>query len=145
VGSALDGGPSQPLQELLLKALEPESADQETSNLRKVFARKRMIMLERLTEMGIECFTDPKGSATFYIWGFIGKLPAPFNLGMSFFRNALEHRVMVVPGEFFDVNPGKRRETTQYLDWVRFSFGPPEARMIEGLDRLKAMLSKSKC
>ncbi len=28
---------------------------------------------------------------------------------MGFFRAALEHKVITVPGEFFDVNPGKRR------------------------------------
>ena len=28
---------------------------------------------------------------------------------MAFFRAALEQQVIVVPGEFFDVNPGKRR------------------------------------
>ena len=31
------------------------------------------------------------------------------NDGMGFFKAALEKKVIVVPGEFFDVNPGKRR------------------------------------
>ena len=60
---------------------------------------------------------------------------------MSFFRSALEHKVMTVPGEFFDVNPGKlRRGPSPYRQWMRFSFGPPMENMVMGLDRLAAML-----
>ena len=36
-------------------------------------------------------------------------LPAGLDDGMEFFRAALERKVIVVPGEFFDVNPGQRR------------------------------------
>jgi len=28
---------------------------------------------------------------------------------MTFFRRALDHKVMTVPGQVFDINPGKRR------------------------------------
>eukprot|EP01101_Sappina_pedata_P007971 TRINITY_DN431_c0_g1_i1.p1 TRINITY_DN431_c0_g1~~TRINITY_DN431_c0_g1_i1.p1 ORF type:complete len:517 (-),score=135.73 TRINITY_DN431_c0_g1_i1:83-1609(-) len=74
--SAIDGGPSQPIQALTLKVLEPSYADIETENLRKVFARKRVIMFERLTKMGIKCYQDPNGGATFYIWGCVSDLKA---------------------------------------------------------------------
>ena len=37
-------------------------------------------------------------------------MPAPLNDGMGLFRAALTKKVIVVPGEFFDVNPGKRRQ-----------------------------------
>ena len=47
---------------------------------------------------------------------------------------------MTVPGEFFDVNPGKRRTgASPYKDWMRFSFGPPMDNMIMGLERLADM------
>ena len=34
--------------------------------------------------------------------------------------------MITVPGEFFDVNPGKRRlgRASRFRDHVRFSFGP---------------------
>jgi DNA-binding transcriptional MocR family regulator len=60
---------------------------------------------------------------------------------MTFFRRALEHKVLTVPGEFFDVNPGKRRSrVSPYRQWMRFSFGPPMDNMVMGLDRLEAMI-----
>ena len=51
---------------------------------------------------------------------------------MSFFRAALERKVICVPGEFFDVNPGKRRSgrPSRFRHYVRFSFGPEEATVV---------------
>lgn len=96
-------------------------------------------MIERLTKMGVHF---PKAShSTFNCWGSLEALPEPFNNGMQFFRHALEHRVLTVPGEFFDVNPGKRHSCeSPYKNWMRFSFGPPMDNMVAGLDRLEAML-----
>ena len=52
---------------------------------------------------------------------------------------------MTVPGEFFDVNPGKRRRAASpYKQWMRFSFGPPIDNLRLGLDRLEAMLSEAR-
>jgi DNA-binding transcriptional MocR family regulator len=63
---------------------------------------------------------------------------------MSFFRRALEHKVLTVPGAFFDVNPGKRRRgESEYRQWMRFSFGPPLENMRMGLTRLEEMLRKA--
>ncbi|KAF0243481.1 MAG: class I [Planctomycetota bacterium] len=60
---------------------------------------------------------------------------------MTFFRKALERKVMTVPGEFFDVNPGKyRRNPSPYKKWMRFSFGPPKENVEMGLDRLEELL-----
>ena len=92
-------------------------------------------MLEKLKEMGIACHLEPGG--TFYVWASIAALPSPLNDADAFFRAALERKVMTVPGRFFDVNPGKTREDhPEYRHWVRFSFGPPEDNMRQGLDRL---------
>ncbi|HET6345020.1 MAG TPA: pyridoxal phosphate-dependent aminotransferase, partial [Myxococcota bacterium] len=59
-----------------------------------------------------------------------------------FFRAALNHRVIVVPGEFFDVNPGKRRpgRAIRYRQYARFSFGPSMQSITQGVGRLKEMI-----
>ena len=137
--SAIDGGPSLPAQRLAIKALEPARADQETDAVRSVFVRKRNLMLEGLRGMGIECEHEPSG--TFYVWANIGGLKKPFNDAEEFFRAALAKKVMTVPGRFFDVNPGGVKPVNKDLKkWVRFSFGPPEAKVRMGLERLEEML-----
>ncbi len=137
--SSIDGGPSRIAQRAALTALEPAQADGETTALREAFSKKRDVMLARLTEMGIVFAREPQG--TFYCWGSLEGLAEPFRDGMSFFRGALERRVLTVPGEFFDVNPGKRRrKASPYRQWMRFSFGPPMENMVLGLDRLQTML-----
>ena len=71
-------------------------------------------------------------------------LPAPFNDANEFFRRALARKVMTVPGEFFDVNPGRRRTgPSPYRKWMRFSFGPPMDNVVMGLDRLAEMLASA--
>lgn len=139
-GSAIDGGPSRPMQRAAIEALEEKRADRETTALREVFSRKRTLMLKRLKEMGIYCPIDCE--STFYIWGSIENLPAPLNDGMTFFHEGLKHKVMTVPGVFFDVNPGKRRKLiSNYKSWIRFSFGPSEENVKLGLDRLEKMIN----
>jgi aspartate/methionine/tyrosine aminotransferase len=97
-------------------------------------------MRAELSKMGVAL--DGPGDGTFYCWGSLAKLPAPLDTGMGFFRAALEKKVIVVPGEFFDVNPGKRRagRGSRFRDHARFSFGPSEATLREGLARLKTLL-----
>jgi aspartate/methionine/tyrosine aminotransferase len=50
--------------------------------------------------------------------------------------------VITVPGEFFDVNPGKRRSrrASRFKSYVRFSFGPPLASIEQGLSRIEEMV-----
>ncbi len=68
-------------------------------------------------------------------------LKEPFHDAMEFFWRALDHKVMTVPGKFFDINPGAARGgRCPYEDWMRFSFGPPMDNMLAGLDRLAQML-----
>jgi aspartate/methionine/tyrosine aminotransferase len=131
------------MQRAAIQALQPEQADQETHALRQAFARKRNLMVDRLAEMNIHCARKPRG--TFYAWASIANLPEPLGNADTFFRSALERKVMTVPGRFFDVNPGKRRPAnSQYDSWVRFSFGPPEANVRMGLDRLEEMIRSSR-
>ena len=70
-------------------------------------------------------------------------LPAPLNDGMGLFRAALAKKVITVPGEFFDVNPGKRRHgpASRFRNYVRFSFGPSQARLDLALTRLEELVA----
>lgn len=139
--SAIDGGPSRIAQRAALVALEPARADQETRAVRTVFAAKRGIMLERLRQLGVDVPCPPRG--TFYVWGSLANMKPPFDDAIEFFRRALDHRVLTVPGEFFDVNPGKfRRGRSPDAQWMRFSFGPPADNMVAGLDRLADMVRR---
>ena len=63
---------------------------------------------------------------------------------MGFFRAALDQQVIVVPGEFFDVNPGKRRgrRASRFRRHVRFSFGPSLATLDTALARLETLLAR---
>ncbi|MDP7651286.1 MAG: pyridoxal phosphate-dependent aminotransferase [Rhodospirillales bacterium] len=141
VGSSVDGGPCQPMQQrAVIKVLEPARADQETTALRAAFARKRNLTVERLADMGIKCAQAPQ--STFYAWATVEDLPPPLNEADGFFRAALQHKVMTVPGQFFDVNPGNvRTGPSPYGSWLRFSFGPPEDNVRMGLDRLAKMIA----
>ncbi|HVO30883.1 MAG TPA: pyridoxal phosphate-dependent aminotransferase, partial [bacterium] len=142
-GSFLDGGGSRPLQRAAIPLLEPAVADAEFASIRTAFSKKRDLAVERLTAMGVRFDAAPEG--TFYAWGDVRHLPAPLDTGMGFFRAALEEKVITVPGEFFDVNPGKRRTArgSRFRSHVRFSFGPAEETVRTGLDRL-ASLARSK-
>jgi aspartate/methionine/tyrosine aminotransferase len=62
--SALDGGPSMPVQRAAVQVLEAGRADQETHALREVFAKKRNLMLARLAEMGSAARVRARGRST---------------------------------------------------------------------------------
>jgi len=51
-----------------------------------------------------------------------------------------------VPGEFFDVNPGKRRAArpSRFRQHLRFSFGPSEETLLRALGRLGNMVQSVK-
>jgi N-succinyldiaminopimelate aminotransferase len=142
-GSFLDGGGSKPLQRSAIPLLEPEHVRAETAAIRQAFLRKRTILSQGLRQAGIRFDLEPEG--TFYCWGDISGLPASINDGMSFFRAALERQVICVPGEFFDINPGKRRSgrASRFRQYVRFSFGPEEAQVVEGVKRIQDLVRKS--
>jgi hypothetical protein len=55
----------------------------------------------------------------------------------------LERNVITVPGEFFDVNPGKRRggRPSRFRRHLRFSFGPPLARIELALERFRELIA----
>lgn len=139
-GSFLDGGPSRPIQRAAIEVLSPQRADQETGAVRKVFKEKRRLTLEALKSLGVRFERDPVG--TFYAFGYVGDLPAPLNDGIGFMREVFKHKVLTVPGEFFDVNPNRQRPGPSPLaSYVRFSFGPPRYEVEAGLARLGEMVA----
>ena len=133
-GSFLDGGGPRWVQRAAIEILQPDRAEAETAAMRAAFRPKRDLTVGRLRAMGVAMPREPEG--TFYAWGRV-----PGGDGMAFFREALKHKVIVVPGEFFDVNPRKARPgPSPYKPFVRFSFGAPIANVRQGLDRLSEML-----
>jgi N-succinyldiaminopimelate aminotransferase len=142
-GSFLDGGGSKPLQRAAIPLLDEKHVIAETNAIQAIFRDKRDKMHSRLERMGVRFDRVPDG--TFYLWGNVSALPAPLNDGMGFFRAALDQKVITVPGEFFDVNPGKRRagRPSRFKTYVRFSFGPAWSTLDEALTRLETMIAKS--
>ncbi|MGZ6141707.1 MAG: pyridoxal phosphate-dependent aminotransferase [Myxococcales bacterium] len=139
-GSFLDGGGSRPLQRAAIALLEDDVVQKETTAIHAAFRDKREKMIARLERIGIRPDRAPDG--TFYVWGNLSSLPPPLNDGMGFFRAALERKVITVPGEFFDVNPGKRRSrrASRFRSYTRFSFGPPQAQLDLALSRIEEIV-----
>jgi N-succinyldiaminopimelate aminotransferase len=140
-GSFLDGGASRPLQRAAIDVLDLDTTMAETRAIRQSFADKRRRLLTGLRDLGFVIDLAPEG--TFYVWASAEHLPPSLDDGMSFFRAALERKVISVPGEFFDVDPGKRRgrRASRFTRHVRFSFGPSMAVLEEALGRIEALIS----
>jgi N-succinyldiaminopimelate aminotransferase len=140
-GSFLDGGGSRPLQRAAVPLLTESHVIAETRAIQSAFRPKRDYLLSSLERLGIRVDRPPDG--TFYVWGSVEQLPPPFNDGMGFFRAALEQKVIVVPGEFFDVNPGKRRpgRASRFKAYVRFSFGPSMSVLERAVERIEQLLT----
>ncbi|MEQ1506337.1 MAG: aminotransferase class I/II-fold pyridoxal phosphate-dependent enzyme [Myxococcota bacterium] len=139
-GSFLDGGPSHPLQRAAIPLLDPALADQEATAIQAAFGAKQRLVVERLRSMGMQLDVVPQGS--FYGFAALDDLPEPLRDGMALFQRALDRQVIVVPGQFFDVNPGKRRShiPSRLRSFVRISFGPQIDAVRAGLDRLDALI-----
>jgi aspartate/methionine/tyrosine aminotransferase len=139
-GSFLDGGGSRPLQRAAIELLDPERARQETNAIAAEFGRKRSKLLNGLRDLGFRVDLPPEG--TFYVWASAEHLPPSIADGMSFFRAALDRKVITVPGEFFDVDPGKRRggRTSRFRRHLRFSFGPPMAQIETAVQRIEQLI-----
>ncbi|TKA58077.1 hypothetical protein B0A53_00479 [Rhodotorula sp. CCFEE 5036] len=141
-GSFLDGGAPHPLQVAAIPLLDPSFVHSERLVLQRVFREKRDFVVQRLKEIGFEVWNPPQ--ATFYVWLDLSALPAPLNSGLVFFEEALKEKVIVVPGQFFDLNPSHRRNL---LDapcdhFVRLSFGPPMEEIKRGLDGIERLIKR---
>jgi aspartate/methionine/tyrosine aminotransferase len=143
-GSFLDGGGSRPLQRASIPLLDARKVRAETLAIREAFLRKRRILVDGLRQAGMRLDLEPEG--TFYVWADLASLPEPLADGMAFFRAALEAKVICVPGEFFDINPGKRRSgrSSRFRTYARFSFGPEEEVVEEGVRRIVELVRSSR-
>ncbi len=141
-GSFLDGGGSKPLQRAAIPLLSIDHVTKEARAIQDAFREKRDFMHSRLERMGVKFDRIPDG--TFYLWGDVSGLPEPLSDGMGLFRAALEEKLICVPGEFFDVNPGKRRagRPSRFRSHVRFSFGPNKTTLEKALDRLEKLVAR---
>ncbi|MCG8417066.1 MAG: pyridoxal phosphate-dependent aminotransferase [Proteobacteria bacterium] len=135
-GSFLDGGSSRPLQRAAVDLLDATRTRQETRAIARHFGKKRQRMLDGLRDIGFVVDSPPEG--TFYVWASTAHLPPGLDDGMTFFRAALARKVITVPGEFFDVDPGKRRggRRSRFRRHLRFSFGPPMSEIELALSRI---------
>jgi aspartate/methionine/tyrosine aminotransferase len=141
-GSFLDGGANHPFQNAALPLLEPKNAGAEILAIQKHFKKKRDLLLSRLKKMGITADAVPEGA--FYVWANLSKLPPPLDDGMNFFRECLKEKVIVVPGVFFDVNPGNRRSLMRFKNYCRISFGPEIEKLKLGLIAMERVIAKFK-
>ncbi|CAD7972484.1 unnamed protein product [Amoebophrya sp. A25] len=140
-GSFLDGGPSLPTQRALVPLLHPKAVVEQTVMLQLLFAHKRDFLLRRLAEMQVIVEHPPQG--TFYCWCDLSQLPPPLNHCWGFFHTMLrEAKVIVCPGVFFDVNPGYRRQFSNYMTFVRLSYGPSFQEIKRGLDAIEKVIRK---
>lgn len=140
-GSFLDGGGSRPLQRKAIELLSPTAAMAETKAIHNEFGKKRSKLLNGLRDLGFTVDLPPEG--TFYVWASAQHLPASISDGMSFFRAALDKNVITVPGDFFDVDPGKRRggRASRFRRHLRFSFGPAMPKIELALSRFKELIA----
>ena len=59
-------------------------------------------------------------------------------------QRGLQQRVITVPGEAFDVDPGRRRRgDSPYRSWMRLSCGPSLDNLRMGLDRLSKAIREA--
>jgi aspartate/methionine/tyrosine aminotransferase len=139
-GSFLDGGGSRPIQQAAVSLVNARHAKAETDAIRRAFLPKRDKLVRALRDIGVQFDLEPE--ATFYAWGNVSGLPEHLRTGERFFRAALEEHVITVPGDFFDVDPGKRRlgRPSRFRDHVRFSFGPEEAVIDRAIEKLRALV-----
>jgi len=142
-GSFLDGGGSRPLQRAAVPLMTVEHVEKETHAIHAAFQAKRDKLMAGLLKLGVR--VERVADGTFYLWGDVSNLPPPLNDGMGFFRAALKKKVIVVPGEFFDINPGKRRShrASRFRQHVRFSFGPQMSTVETALGRLEELVAES--
>merc|ERR1711988_1519342 len=129
------------VQQASIPLLDTRHVIMETIQLQCLFAHKRDFMLLRLAELGIE--VHPPGGA-FYLWCDLSALPAPLNNGINFLEECLKEKIIVVPGVFFEVNPGRRRSSkfARFTSFVRISYGPTFDELVRGCEGLKRVVMK---
>ncbi|MDO8259904.1 MAG: aminotransferase class I/II-fold pyridoxal phosphate-dependent enzyme, partial [Candidatus Magasanikbacteria bacterium] len=131
-GSFLDGGANNPLQKAAEEIISREAIEQETKAIQSTFKPKRDFMIASLEKLGFKIVGEARGA--FYIWASVENLDEKINTGDKFFEACLREKVIVVPGKFFDLNPGKVRTEKRFENLVRFSYGPAMKTIEKGME-----------
>jgi len=141
-GSFLDGGANAPSQYLALPLMELDFIRRDTWALQRHFKKKRDYFLKELADLGINVQWQP--NATFYVWADLSSLPKPLNDSLVFLNECTKHKIICVPGVFFDVNPRGIRQIAKSRcnQNVRFSYGPPMQNLVVGIKNLKEIIRK---
>lgn len=133
-----DFGTSNLLQQLLARALETGSYERHLPVLRKRYTAKAARMTNALQEhFPAEVkWEEPRGGL--YVWS---ELPAPLQSGRrsKLFRNALNRKVLYVPGELcYCQEPARRKPNCE----MRLSFGGAKDEDISvGIERLGKLIT----
>lgn len=145
-GSFMDGGGSAPMQRAAAELLTTEHVEAETRAIQGAFSEKRALLVSGLQQLGVRFDAKPEG--TFYCWGDLSGLPPSIATGEGLFRAALQKRVITVPGAFFDVDPGQRRQgrgrPSRFENHMRFSFGPELSVIRQALTRLAEVVAEAR-
>lgn len=143
-GSYLDGGANAPLQRLALPLMDLDFIRRDAWALQKHFRDKRDFLLKELANLGIKVQWKP--TATFYIWADISGLPPPLNDSLVFLEECAKHKVICVPGVFFDINPRglKQVHRSPCIANVRFSYGPRMENLERGMKQIGQLISEWK-
>ena len=141
-GSFLEGGANHPYQKWALPLMEMDYIKQDALALQKHFLAKRDYMIKSLTNIGIFEFWKPE--TTFYIFAYIGDLPHPINDCDCFVDECLKEKVIMVPGNSFDIDPKNRRnlDIQPYSKFVRISYGPPMEELERGIAGITRVVGK---
>ena len=141
-GSYLDGGANAPLQRLALPLMELDFVRRDAWAMQRHFRHKRDYLLESLASLGITVQWKP--TATFYVWADLSNLPPPLNDCLVFLEECVKHKVVCVPGVFFDINPRGIRNvpTSRAISNVRFSYGPPMENLVKGVQQIGEMIGQ---
>lgn len=140
-GSFLDGGANAPLQKLALPLMELDFIRRDAWALQRHFKKKRDFLISGLSALGITVEWMP--TATFYIWADLSALPHPINDCLVFLEEAVRHKVICVPGVFFDINPRDIRNLrkSKCISFVRFSYGPAMENLEKGVKQIGNMIA----
>lgn len=144
-GSFLDGGANAPLQRLAVSMMDMEFVRQDAWALQNHFCKKRDYLLSELARLNITVKWIP--TSTFYIWADLSNLPPPLNDCLVFLEECVQHKIICVPGVFFDLNPRSTRNNvlkSKCIQNVRFSYGPPMHNLVKGIQHLEEMIQKWK-
>lgn len=142
-GSFLDGGSACPMQVAALPLVKLDIANREAASIQRSFIEKRDYMIAELAKLDIPVVPSPLGG--FYCWGSLDHLPESLGTGMQLFQKALDEQLIIVPGEFFDINPGHRRPNrpSRFHRYARFSFGPKLEELERGIVKLRRALGRN--